>query len=201
MGLSVKGGPKRALMRRTNRSHVGRPTAVELHAVEPQLDIVEEVEHSDPHPMVVRCVAHLEEAFAAIDPRQWVTGAVELWKLELVEGLDVITGLVVVGVVTLRPTAVGGVVGVVDPVVQLCVREVDVLDRRGQGVLLGVQFSGRSLERRHLLLEWGQDLLDVVQATVQAHRHVVDGGEHVFKLDWHTLADFMRHGGESDLGS
>jgi hypothetical protein len=122
MGLSVKGDPKRALMRRTNRSHVGRLTAVELHAVEPQLDIVEEVEHSDPHPMVVRCVAHLEEAFAAIDPRQWVTGAVELWKLELVEGLDVITGLVVVGVVTLRPTAVGGVVGVVDPVVQLCSR-------------------------------------------------------------------------------
>jgi hypothetical protein len=58
--------------------------AVELHAVEPKLGVIEQVECRECHLLVVQSLAHMEEPLAAIQPRQGVVDAVERWELQLV---------------------------------------------------------------------------------------------------------------------
>jgi hypothetical protein len=80
MGLSVNGGPKRATTSWTNYI---RAAAVELHAVEPKLGVVKQVESRECY-LVVRCSVHIEEPLTAIQPRQGVVETIELRKFHLV---------------------------------------------------------------------------------------------------------------------
>jgi hypothetical protein len=67
-----------------HKLRLGGAASVELHAVEPKLGVVEQVECCERHPFVVWCPSHMEEPLATIQPWQWVAGTVEFGKLQFV---------------------------------------------------------------------------------------------------------------------
>jgi hypothetical protein len=80
--------------------------AIELHAMEPQLGVIEEVECSEGDALVLCRLADMEVTFAVVEQRQGITGAVIFGELRLVRHLDEIAALVEV-VVSLAPPALG----------------------------------------------------------------------------------------------
>jgi hypothetical protein len=52
--------------------------------MEPQLGVVEEIEHSEGRAFVLRSLADVEVALAPIEPRKGIAGAIVLQELELV---------------------------------------------------------------------------------------------------------------------
>jgi hypothetical protein len=55
-----------------------RSAAVELHPVQPQLGVVQQVEGRERHVLVLRCPAHMKIALTAVEPREGIARAIEL---------------------------------------------------------------------------------------------------------------------------
>jgi hypothetical protein len=61
-----------------------RWSSIELNAVVPDLSVIEEIEGSHLHPLVLRSAVHLEVVFTAVEPWHGVAGTVEFWKFNFV---------------------------------------------------------------------------------------------------------------------
>jgi hypothetical protein len=59
----------------------GGAVAIEFHAVEPQLGVIEEVEHGEGDALVLRRLVDMEIPLASVEPRQRVPIAILLGKL------------------------------------------------------------------------------------------------------------------------
>jgi hypothetical protein len=91
MGLSLNGD--RSLDKLDKLCPSGA-AAVELHAVEPELGVVKQLQCCERHLLVVRCPVHIEDLLAAIQPRQGVASAAKLRELHLVSsGVVVVAGI------------------------------------------------------------------------------------------------------------
>jgi hypothetical protein len=51
-----------------------RPTAIELHSMEPQLCVFQQIESGKRDPLVLRCAAHMEISHTAIEPWEGTHG-------------------------------------------------------------------------------------------------------------------------------
>jgi hypothetical protein len=96
-----------ALIDKLHKLRLGGAASIELHAVEPKLGIVEQVECREHHPFVIRCPSHMEELLATIQPWQWVAGIVEFGKLQFVRHGDRIGGWIARVSIAGDATAVG----------------------------------------------------------------------------------------------